>query len=113
MAAGVGSTVAPMFHNWPDSAKRRMSRHKRKCRLSRAELNARLRELHSVRHRMLDVAMVRNLTPGELRLVKHILREIDWYEMHEAEPGFRAMDEQRRQLLELTRRVKKLLRCAL
>ena len=97
-----------VFHNFPDSAKRRMPRHKRPCSLSREELRARIVELHEVRHRLLDIAIKRDLTPGELRLARHILRELDWYGMHEDEPGFRAMDERAKRLRELLRRVKRL-----
>ena len=111
MTTSTKATTGP-FHNWPhDSTRgRAVWRCRGKIRLTPAQLDERIRELHTVRHRMLDIAMRRDLNPGELRLVRHVLRELDWYEMREAEPSFRAADEQLRQLRALNRRVQKLAR---
>lgn len=104
----MGKAVSEMFHNWPPDSTRRMSRPKRPCTLSMAQLDERIRELHARRHELLDLAMKRDLTPGELRLARHILHELDWYEMRQAEPAFRAHDENMRAVRSLVRRVKRL-----
>lgn len=98
----------PLFRNFPNGPKRLMPRHKRPCSLSPAELDARIRELHEERHRLLSLSRKRVLTAGEVRLAKHILRELDWYEMHEAEPGFKAIDERVKRTRQLLREVKSL-----
>jgi hypothetical protein len=97
-----------VFRNFPERPKRMDRRPRGTCSLSPSELDARIRELHVVRHRLLDVAIRRDMTAGEVRLAKHILRELDWYEAREAEPRLRAMREKWRETQALVRRVKKL-----
>lgn len=96
-----------MFHNWPDRSRKRLPPIPKHCSLSMQELHERLVELHGERRRLLVIARQRDLTSGEIRLAKHILREIDWYEIHEAAPGLLALDAQ---VTALERKVKKLVK---
>ena len=61
------------------------------------------------RHPILSRRRAGNARPGDARLLRHIEREIDWYQMKEAKPGLDAMRAKLRQVNRFKRRVERLL----